>query len=146
MVGRWIDPANEGTDPPAAIEEKKRPDAGGQPMNYDQALEEFDNDPTFLMEVLTEFIEHLQVQSRVLRAAVRNDDGAVIAAESHAIKGGASNLTADTLAQAAAALEKAGRTDELTGAATMLDDLEEEIRRLETFAESLEIPIPEEGL
>jgi len=138
-VGRWIDPPDSPVEASFSPGNRQHPDGGDNPIDYPQALEEFDNDPEFLLEVLTGFIENLNAQTKVLRSAIDDGDGDGVAKETHAIKGGAGNLTADMLAGAAAALEKAGRSGDLTDAAALMDNLEKEIVRLGVFAETLKI-------
>ena len=115
-------------------------------MNYTQALAEFDDDPEFLMDVLTGFVEKLNAQRRVLRRAIDEGDAETVAHESHAIKGGASNLTATELAGAAAALETAGRDRAMADASVMMERLENEIQRLQACAQSLDAAFLEEGM
>jgi HPt (histidine-containing phosphotransfer) domain-containing protein len=107
------------------------------PMNYMQALAEFDNDAELLMDVLTGLVDNANNQIQLVRQAVSDGNATVVANEAHAIKGGAANLTADMLAASAAALEAAGRCGELTRAAEMLNTMEQEVQRLGVFAETL---------
>ena len=146
IVGRWVDSSDGYAGDPVAPEGRQGVDEGGDPMDYAQALEEFDDDPEFLMEVLTGFIDNLNAQAHVLRTAIRDGDGDGVARESHAIKGGAANLTANRLAGAAASLEAAGRDGTLVGATQIMDNLETEIRHLETFVESVRLSVSKESI
>ena len=138
IVDRWADPSEIHADEGLSPVESPHRDGADNPIDYRQVLEEFDNDPEFLMEVLSGFIENLTAQTQVLRKAIVDGDCDGVAKETHSIKGGASNLTAAMLAEAAATLEKAGRSEDLTGAAALMDNLEKEIGRLGGFVETLD--------
>ncbi|MDJ0780822.1 MAG: PAS domain S-box protein [Desulfosarcinaceae bacterium] len=138
MVGLWIDAVDSPAKKCASSMDQGRTQTGDDPIDYAQALEEFDGDPEFLLEVLTGFVDNLGAQTLLLHTAIREGDGDAVTKESHAIKGGAANLTADWLANAAESLEIAGRSGSLTGAEEMLAHLEAEARRLEEFVQRLQ--------
>ena len=134
MVNKWLGspvpgPNGSDTSPSSSHAETK-----GAPMNMAQALEEFDNDPEFLMDVLAGFIQNVNQQVNILRTAVADDAVETVINEAHAIKGGASNLTADSLATVALELEQIGKTGTLSQAPRIIDDLEDNLRQLEIFA------------
>jgi HPt (histidine-containing phosphotransfer) domain-containing protein len=106
-------------------------------MNFERAIREFDDDRDFLMEVLAGFLDIAGGQMTALRAALEGGDAALIAAESHSIKGGAANLTAEDLARAASALETIAKAGDLSAGPPALDDLENEYRRLVSYRDGL---------
>jgi CheY-like chemotaxis protein len=136
MINKWID----GPAPPILTDRPstRLVDAAkqGAPMNVAQALAEFDNDPEFLMEVLAGFLQNANGQIQTLREAVSNGQAEIVNNEAHAIKGGAANLTANALAAVAADLESIAKTGALTQAAGIIDELENNLHRLEAFAHS----------
>ena len=103
------------------------------PMEYERALEEFEGDETFLMEVLEGFIENVTSQIKIIRQAISDGDAEVVRRESHSIKGGAGNLTAGKLADIAFELENIGKYGMLEGGIDALEKLEQEFFRLEYF-------------
>ena len=103
------------------------------PMNYEQALKEFEQDEELLQEVLTGFLENVQKQIPILDDALSNKDMETIAREAHAIKGGAANLLADNLAMAAHQLEEQGRKGITSGGHENLARLKEEYRLLNDY-------------
>ena len=105
-------------------------------MNFPQALTEFDNDPDFLSEVLTGFLQNANGQITTLRKAVADGQAEIVSNEAHAIKGGAANLTADALAKIAADLELVAKTGSLTQADCLIAELEVNLHRLDAFAQS----------
>ena len=118
---------DDGITPPGNQESKA-------PMEYERALEEFEGDEAFLMEVLEGFIENVRSQIRTILQAVSDGDAEAVRKEAHSIKGGAANLTANELSATAFELEKIGESGVLDKGAEILERLEEQFFRLETYA------------
>ncbi len=106
------------------------------PLDYEQALTEFDDDPEFLNEVLEGFLVNVAGQLEVMQQALTEGDTARIAKEAHSIKGGAANLIARPLAEVARELETAGSQSDVPNAAQLLVQLEAEYRRLAEFGKA----------
>lgn len=104
------------------------------PMNFETAIEEFEGDKEFLMEVLNGFLENVRAQTGTIHQAISDGDSEAVRREAHSIKGGAANLTADKLSSIAFELENIGKSGALEGGIGCLDRLEEEFRRLEVYA------------
>ena len=136
MVDKWIGAADLATGESAIQANGSNSGPDAEPMDYARALEEFDDDEAFLLEVMRGFIDNVNDQVDLLRKAVAGGAAEVVINESHAIKGGASNLTADALASAAADLETVGQSGVLTQAGEKIDNLEKEIQRIQAFAEA----------
>ena len=107
------------------------------PINFDKAVEEFEGDREFLVEVLNAFLENVSVQTGTIRQAIADGDAEVVRREAHSIKGGSANLTADSLSDIAFKLEKTGSSGVLEGSLEALDLLEKEFKRLEEFAKKV---------
>ncbi|MCP4576228.1 MAG: PAS domain S-box protein [Deltaproteobacteria bacterium] len=103
------------------------------PMEYAKALEEFEGDEAFLMEVLEGFIGNVTSQIGIIREAISDGDSEIVRREAHSIKGGAANLTADELSKIAFELENIGRSGMLEEGIDSLQKLEREFFRLERF-------------
>jgi CheY-like chemotaxis protein len=103
------------------------------PMDFDKAIEEFEGDKEFLMEVLEGFLENVRAQIGTIQQAISDGDAEVVRRESHAIKGGAANLTADVLSGMASELEKIGKSGVLNGSIEVLERLEKEFFRLQAY-------------
>ena len=103
------------------------------PMEYEMALEEFEGDEAFLMEVLEGFIENVRSQIGIIRRAISDGDAETVRKEAHSIKGGAANLTANVLSGIAFELERIGTSGVLEGSMECLERLENEFHRLERF-------------
>ncbi len=91
-------------------DEKSRPFAT-DPIDFEKALKEFENDRDFLTEVMEEFILTVGEQVPKIRQALASKDAAALKQEAHSIKGGAANLTARELSKAAGVLEEIGKTE-----------------------------------
>ena len=104
------------------------------PMNFDRAVDEFEEDKEFLMEIVEGFLENVRAQIGTIRQAISDGDAEVVSREAHSIKGGAANLTADVLSKIAFELENIGKSGALEGGIEVLERLEKEFHRLETYA------------
>jgi two-component system sensor histidine kinase/response regulator len=101
-------------------------------FNHEKALAEFDGDRVFLKDVATEFLVKVRSQIQVLRDYVTAGDGERMSREAHAIKGGAANLTAMELSNAALSIEMIGKSGNLEGAPEALENLEKGLESLQT--------------
>ena len=104
-----------------------------EPINLEQAVEEFDNDREFLMELLNGFLENVQVQIKTLNQAISEGDYETVAQEAHSITGGANNLSALELGRVAGELEKLVRANTLESGRESFKQLENEYNRLRDF-------------
>lgn len=87
--------------------EKTDNDIAQLTMDYDKALKEFENDNELLNSLIVDFNKIIQSQLLLMQQALRNSDFECIQRESHGIKGGAANLCALPLSNAAKNLESA---------------------------------------
>jgi CheY-like chemotaxis protein/HPt (histidine-containing phosphotransfer) domain-containing protein len=76
-------------------------------MDYDKALKEFENDNDLLSLLIKDFNRIIQSQLLLMQEALLTSDFECIQRESHGIKGGAANLCAMPLSNAATSLEAA---------------------------------------
>jgi HPt (histidine-containing phosphotransfer) domain-containing protein len=115
-------------------EKNKSPaDDMSPPLDFDRALQEFMGEKTVLMDTLDYFLKHGRSQLETLNQALADNMNNVIAEEAHKLKGGASNLTMDTLSQSAAELEKAGKSGHLEKALEFISCINREFNRLEQY-------------
>jgi len=120
-----------GQNPKSAIE-------GVAPMNFEKAIEEFEGDKEFLMEVLEGFLDNVRAQIETIHQAISNGDAEVVWKESHSIKGGAANLTADKLSEIAFELEKVGKSGTLEEGEEVLKRFKKEFYRLENYSRGID--------
>jgi CheY-like chemotaxis protein len=109
-------------------------DVSGSPMDLEMALDRFEGDREFMVQMCREFLAHLPGRIAELRAAVRSRDANAISRLAHNLKGIALNFSADPLAAVAAALEDRGRREDLADVSALAEQLESETRRLQAFA------------
>lgn len=76
-------------------------------INYEKALSEFDGDRELLDSLIVQFCNIVSVQVNAMEYALEKKDYSYIQNEAHGIKGGAANLCAVPLADAAKSLEAA---------------------------------------
>ncbi|MBU2552722.1 MAG: PAS domain S-box protein, partial [Proteobacteria bacterium] len=141
MTDKWLkhtarEDRDEAYRPDAEAVGSGEPDLDA-PMNLERAVEEFEGDREFLMEVLNEFLQNVRNQIQLLRRAIETGDADQVRREAHAIKGGAANLAAMDLSRAAMELEEIGKSGELDTAPGILDMLENEFFMLDVFASEL---------
>jgi len=105
------------------------------PLNLEKALDEFENDKAFFMDVLNEFLGNVQNQIHILGRALGKRDYNAIKREAHSIKGGAANLAAQDLSAIASKLERSGELQIKTSCTQLIKDLEIEFIRLKTFTQ-----------
>jgi CheY-like chemotaxis protein/HPt (histidine-containing phosphotransfer) domain-containing protein len=104
------------------------------PMNFERAIEEFEGDKEFLMEVVDGFLKNVRAQIGTIHQAISDGNAEVVRREAHAIKGGAANLTAGELSGIAFELENIGKSGDLKEGIQVIERLEKEFYRLETYA------------
>ena len=106
---------------------------GKEPIQYEQAIEEFDGDKDLLDHLIAGFLENLRKQIPALSRALKKGDAREMLFIAHRIKGGAANLTAYPLSAAAAKLEALSESGKLEGAAPLIKNIKKEIKRLRDF-------------
>jgi HPt (histidine-containing phosphotransfer) domain-containing protein len=105
-------------------------------LNFKAAVEQFDGDREFLIEVLQGFLKNVRTQVGTIRQAISEEDTEAIWREAHSIKGGAANLTADILAAEASKLESIGRQGHLQECTGALERLNQAFGHLEEYAKN----------
>ncbi|SDB03138.1 PAS domain S-box-containing protein [Desulfonatronum thiosulfatophilum] len=137
MVARWMrhyDVSGEiELDVEKRVSEPLLNDEGhsfNPPINYGQALSEFENDAQFLHDVLHGFLTNVQRQIQVMAEALGREDAPAIVDQAHSIKGGAANLVAVELARAAGELEDVARKKQLSEGHALLKRLRDAHQQL----------------
>jgi len=132
VVGKWTRGVGgtDGVDDCVAPRGNRKSKA---PMEYERAIEEFEEDEALLMEILEGFMGNVRSQIKIIRQAISEGDTEVVRREAHSIKGGAGNLMANALSATAFALENIGESGVLVEGTEALQKLEREFFRLERF-------------
>jgi CheY-like chemotaxis protein/HPt (histidine-containing phosphotransfer) domain-containing protein len=103
------------------------------PMNFEQAVNEFAGNADLVRSVLESFLRQVESQIEQLQKAADDGNGDALRAEAHKIKGGAANLTARKLAGAAAELESLAKAEQWDGIPAAMDDLRGQLDELQVF-------------
>ena len=103
------------------------------PMSLEKVLDEFLGNRAVLKDVLRAFADQIHQQVERMSEALSQGDFEVIRAQAHAIKGGAANLTADRLTDLASRIEFAAAQADSGDIAHLLNDLQDEIARIEIY-------------
>ena len=140
MVNKWISSDSAKVSDPASIENDNSLStteikSNSEPIDLDRALEEFMDEKEVLKNVLEVFIQNASQQVDIINKAIRDQNSEIVRKEAHAIKGGASNLAAERLANIAFTLENIGSSDTLDQGYPVLQKLEAEIARLDSYVE-----------
>ena len=103
-----------------------KPQAAGEhpPIAVDALLDRCMNNLATITIVLTKFEEQTQRDIAQLSKSIEADDSASVARTAHSLKGAAAIVAANQLSQVAAELERLGR-------AQQLDQLDEQLARLQ---------------
>lgn len=127
-------PAAPGDPQPSAASSQSMEEA---PMNYQVALEEYEGDKDYLMELLNGFLDEVRGQIEIIRQAISDENAEVVRKQAHSIKGGSSILTAHDLSEVAYQLQTVGESGTLEEGTKVLESLEKEFHRLEAYAKGL---------
>jgi len=134
MVDKWVRSKSGSRQESGQDQPKGEIIEEDAPMNFEEALEEFEGDKEFLMEVLEGFLKNGKAQIGTIRQAISDGDAEIVNTEAHSIKGGAANLTANELSGIAYELENIGKSGVLEEGIEILERLEKEFHRLEVCA------------
>lgn len=104
------------------------------PMDYEQAIVEFEGSEPFLIEVLEGFIYNVEKQVLTIKDAIEEKDFETILKEASSIKGGADNLTAWNLSVVSRELEMMAASKSVENADELINLLEKEFHRFKNFA------------
>jgi len=104
---RWLDfaPAEDNFSPVAPSVADFNPDGRSAPIDYAQALEEFNYDKELLYEIIDSFIESTRKRLSKIQKCLVQGDEKQIRAEAHGVRGAAEYLFANSLKDSAAKVE-----------------------------------------
>jgi len=113
-------------------------------FNYPAAVETFLGKMDVVMRVVQAFREKVLDQLREMQVALDNENWDTLTVISHGIKGGAWNLEAKRLGDAAARLEQASKNKDRQRVMESLLEIEREFRAFERFLDQqLKLPAKE---
>ncbi|MCJ8329429.1 MAG: Hpt domain-containing protein [Lentisphaeria bacterium] len=97
-------------------------------INYTQALEVFDNNEDFFVEVITDFLQNeFDVYLDVFYSACEAKDAKLINENAHKIKSAVLNIGAENLSESAHKVETIAKNDELNTLDSLLEQFKREV-------------------
>jgi CheY-like chemotaxis protein/HPt (histidine-containing phosphotransfer) domain-containing protein len=106
-------------------------------MDYEEVLGEFDNNEEILIHLIVEFDKTIEDKLSIMWTAFKNSDFKSVQKEAHGIRGGAANLSAGPLENAAELLEKACKQgSEAVVVEDLLNKLAEKIEEFKSYVEN----------
>ena len=103
-----------------------------EPVDKDALYDLVDQDPEFLESLVDTFIADCARYMSAIQTAVEEEDALTLREEAHGLKGAVANLQAASTEEAARRVEEAGRASNFDEAQAALEDLEEEVDRLQS--------------
>ena len=116
-----------------AVVEETVPQKNDEPIDLKRAVREFADNAEMVHRMTAIFLDNVEQQIVKIRQAVKNGETEVLWREAHTIKGGAANLAAQPLSDAASRLEKEAHGNATIDFTTLVDMLEKEFLRLKDF-------------
>jgi two-component system, sensor histidine kinase and response regulator len=141
VMDRWVQLPDQGdasaTFPEPAADSVVEPPAAAvvdeKPLDLVSALARFEGDRDFFTEMCREFVANLPKRLIELRGALSANDSSTLGRLAHNLKGVSANFSAGPLTHLALELETRGKEEDLSEAPGLLDQLEAEVKRLESF-------------
>ena len=106
-------------------------------VDEEAVLERVDGDRELLGHLVGMFFDDTPKVMATLETGITQCDATVVSSAAHRLKGALLTLAANPAGEAAFVLEKMGRHGDLSRAATALDELRGELRRLTPVLEAL---------
>jgi len=103
------------------------------------ALSRVGGDEDLLREVVALFLDDYPLSLELIRTAIRQGDSVSLERHAHSLKGSVSTFGAQEVFEAALALEKQGRNQDLSAAEAGLQHLETALEELRPELESLQL-------
>jgi CheY-like chemotaxis protein/HPt (histidine-containing phosphotransfer) domain-containing protein len=151
VVEKWLNRQTE-TQPAASVpacEENSRSGSASAPVDMVRAIDEFMGDRDIVERLLKEFVRKGDKQITTIGEALSTADFERIRLEAHALKGGAANLTAYSLADSCAGMEAAAEAaadSQAEQLPPLFVKLKNEFNKLKVFVNKTEAPTGSTGV
>jgi HPt (histidine-containing phosphotransfer) domain-containing protein len=107
------------------------------PLDFDAALQQFDDDRDFLFEMLVDYKASLPERMKEIHAAFQEGNAEKLNRHAHNLKGISLNFHANPVIELALQIESASKRNDLTGMSVVVARLDEEVRRLDEYLSNL---------
>jgi HPt (histidine-containing phosphotransfer) domain-containing protein len=131
LFGEDEPPASFPTETPAPTPQTFTPPE--IPVNLDAAIERFDGDRDFMLEMCKDFRVHLPARIEEIHSAYNDKDINRLARHVHTLKGISLNFEANFLAELAAHLEQDCKHENITNAQFLIEQIETETNRVREY-------------
>jgi two-component system sensor histidine kinase/response regulator len=132
LFGEELDPASASKPEPAPfIQETYTPPE--LPVDLDAALDRFDGDRQFLLEMCRDFHDHLPARMGEIHAAYKDRDVSRLHRHAHTLKGISLNFNATFLAELAGRLETLCKQEKIDDVTFLIENIELELNRVREF-------------
>lgn len=129
LFGETNVPAPSATKVPVPVSQAES-SSNLPPADYEATIHRFDGDRAFMKEMFQEFKDHLSDRLREIQTAVQEGNLNNLTRLGHNLKGVSLNFSAEPLANTARQLEELGSSEDLTNAATIVAQIEVEMKKL----------------
>jgi two-component system sensor histidine kinase/response regulator len=109
------------------------------PMDKQAALVHFDGDESFMMEMCATFMASLPERLAEIQTALNQNSANMVGRLAHNLKGTCLNFSTEPLATLSAELEAMGKREDLQFAPFIVEQLQNEVRRLQEFVSSRQL-------
>jgi PAS domain S-box-containing protein len=131
---KWLSKTSPVPQEPAPAEPgEAAPSTKDDPIDMEAAMPRFGDDHAFFVELLSEFIDHMDERIDLFHRALEHEDAKELARMAHNLKGAASNFNAQPLTDYAYELELQARSGNMTKAREWIDKIQDEAPRLRQF-------------
>ncbi len=124
-------------EPPAEPQPMPSPACSTPPIDRDALARRCMGDLEFAAELLSEFENMLADRVERIARPVREGNAAAAGVAAHGLKGEAGTMAAESLRALAAAIESAGKANELSKVAALVDQLGDEVQRCRQYIPEL---------
>jgi len=100
------------------------------PINLETALPRFYNDRSFFLEMCRDLVAHMPDRIQAINQALQTNNANDLYRLAHNLKGLAANFSAEPVTRIAAQIEALGKKEDISGAASLVIQLEIETERL----------------
>lgn len=128
-ISKWLVANQTPLTPPQSVP-REGPTGEDDPVDFEKAIKEFDGQRDLVFSIIQEFANDIITQVEVMNTALAAGDAETLRKEAHSIKGGAANIHAVRLSQAAKMIEDLAKAGELSEISKLLLDLTQENERM----------------
>ena len=103
------------------------------PLDFEAAMPRFFNDRNFFVEMCHDLVAHMPERMREIKLALATNNANDLCRHAHNLKGVSLNFSAGPVSKLAAQIEALGKSEDITKAAVLVNQLELEAERLRQY-------------